>query len=330
MEQERLLQSGSAKQELDRLMKFKSSLERFLHILLTPKQNIPFGLKDNIQNLENKIVNMLSNRPRKGFSQGQQKLQHSQGQVGGDFGILQQSSNGSSLKNNVNSLNAKNANPLQCNNLQYQVKSGNQQQKFLMQKKLQQQLIQQRSQQKQSQHEQLQQKQQPNIQLQGSQMQQHHPINEMNELNIRQISSSKPIPFNPSCIGQRQTYNQQEQKIPAPLPISSLKSISILSPQISQHSSAQMDQQSVSSPTVNPSSPVSSNQLIEHEKQFSNISSFSNPGNAGPQQSSPIDQYLSDITPGISVSSFLDDEKNVTERPLEYLIRMVSIWYTCI
>lgn len=258
-------------------------------------------------------------------------------QVGG-LGTMQQSSIGASLQNNVNSLMQNNTNPLQRNALQHQVKQEHQ---FVMQKKLQQQLFQHRLQQQQPQHQQLQQKQQPNIQLEGSQMQQHHPINEMNELNMRQISSIKPVPIHsPYQIGPRQAYYQQQQKIPTSFPISSPQSIPISSPQISQHSSPQIDQQpllssisksltplqSMSSPVVDPSSPVPSTQPSEHDKQLSNISSLSNPGNAGPQQSGPIIQSLADFTPGISVSSLLDGKTNVTERPLDFLLRMVSMY----
>lgn len=77
---------------------------------------------------------------------------------------------------------------------------------------------------------------------------------------------------------------------------------------------------------VDPSSPVPSTQQIDHEKQLSNISSLSNPGNTVPQQSGPIVQSLADFTPGISSSSMLDGKINATERPLDYLLRMVSIY----
>ncbi|XP_058105043.1 mediator of RNA polymerase II transcription subunit 15a-like [Magnolia sinica] len=179
-----------------------------------------------------------------------------------------------------------------------------------------------------------QQKQQQSAQLQPHQMPQLHQMNEANESKMR--SGAGPDLFSQQQpVGQRLAY-QQQLKIGAPFPTSSPQLQSV-SPQISQHSSPQIDQQSLlpslpkaasplqsaTSPFVvhSPSTPLSSSPIpLDPEKPLSGISSNSKAGNL--------------LTSGMSPSLFLQDftspdgnqggKSSTVERPLERLIKVVQ------
>ncbi|KAL9463036.1 hypothetical protein AB3S75_000948 [Citrus x aurantiifolia] len=206
------------------------------------------------------------------------------------------------------------------------------QQQQLMQQLQQQQLMQQ-LQQQQQQHQQQQQqqqhqqaKQQLPAQLPTHQMPQLNQMNDVNDLKIRQGMAVKPGVFQHHLTsGQRSAYSHQQLKPGAQFPISSPQLLHTASPQIPQHSSPQIDQQnllqsitkngtplqSVNSPFVVPfpSTPMAPSPMPwDSEKHINCISSLSNAGNIGHQQTTSAQAAAPSLaigTPGISASPLL-------------------------
>ncbi|WCJ40445.1 Mediator of RNA polymerase II transcription subunit 15a [Euphorbia peplus] len=187
---------------------------------------------------------------------------------------------------------------------------------------------------------------------------QMHPMNDMNDLKIRQVMGVKPGVF------QRTPYTHQQMKSGASLPISSPQLLQAASPQLSQNSSPQIDQQnllsssltkartplqSANSPFIvpSPSTPLAPSPMPgDAEKPLSGLSLLSNGGNVGQQQANvaqPPTPSLAIGTPGISASPLLAEftgsdgggpgndmgtiasgKANISEQPLERLIKAVK------
>ncbi|XP_042951247.1 mediator of RNA polymerase II transcription subunit 15a-like isoform X3 [Carya illinoinensis] len=233
-----------------------------------------------------------------------------------------------------------------------------QMQQHLMQK---QHLMQQQQQQQQQQlHQQP--KQQMSAQLQSQQIPQLHQTNDANELKIRPGLGVKPGVFQQHLpAGQRAAYPHQQLKPGASFPTSSPQLLQAVSPQILQHSSPQVDQQNVlasitkagtplqsaNSPFVvpSPSTPLAPSPMPgDSEKPISGVSSLSNAGNIGHQQTSGVGAPAPSLaigTPGISASPLLAEftgqegthgnalmnvsgKSSITEQPLERLIKAVK------
>ncbi|XP_041000124.1 mediator of RNA polymerase II transcription subunit 15a-like isoform X3 [Juglans microcarpa x Juglans regia] len=251
---------------------------------------------------------------------------------------------------------------------QQQHQQQQQQQQQHQQQQQQQQHQQQHQQQQQHQHQQQQQqqlhqqpKQQLSAQLQTHQISQIHQINDVNDLKMRQGLGVKPGVFQQHLsAGQRAAYSHQQLKSGGSFPISSPQ-LQVASPQILQHSSPQIDQQNVlssltkagtplqsaSSPFVvpSPSTPLAPSPMPgDAEKPITGVSSHSNAGNIGHQQTSGVGAPVPSLaigTPGISASPLLAEftgqdgtlgnalmnvsgKSSITEQPLERLIKAVK------
>ncbi|GAY65148.1 hypothetical protein CUMW_239020 [Citrus unshiu] len=273
-----------------------------------------------------------------------------------------------------------NINPLQSNSnmMQHQHLKQHQEQQILQSQQLKQmqqrhmqfqkqQLMQQQQQQQhqQQQHQQQQHqqaKQQLPAQLPTHQMPQLNQMNDVNDLKIRQGMAVKPGVFQQHLTsGQRSAYSHQPLKPGAQFSISSPQLLQTASPQIPQHSSPQVDQQNllqsitksgtplqpVNSPFVvpSPSTPMAPSPMPgDSEKPISGISSLSNAGNIGHQQTTSAQAAAPSLaigTPGISASPLLAEftgpdgahgnaltaisiKASVTEQPLERLIKAVK------
>ncbi|KAG2723191.1 hypothetical protein I3843_02G137400 [Carya illinoinensis] len=233
------------------------------------------------------------------------------------------------------------------------------------QQQQQQQQHQQQHQQQQQQHQQQQLHQQPKQQLSAQlhthQISQIHQINDVSDLKMRQGLGVKPGVFQQHLsAGQRAAYSHQQLKLGGSFPISSPQ-LQVASPQILQHSSPQIDQQNVlssltkvgtplqsaSSPFVvpSPSTPLAPSPMPgDAEKPISSVSSHSNAGNIGHQQTSGVGAPVPSLaigTPGISASPLLAEftgqdgtlgnalmnvsgKSSITEQPLERLIKAVK------
>lgn len=161
--------------------------------------------------------------------------------------------------------------------------------------------------------------------------------------------------------GQRSAYPHQQLKSSSPFTISSNQLLQASSPQILQHSSPQVDQQnllstlskagtplqSANSPFVvpSPSTPLAPSPMPgDSEKPAPGVSSLSNAGNVGQQQTTGVvapAQSLAIGTPGISASPLLAEfsgpegthantlaavsgKSSITEQPLDRLIKAVK------
>ncbi|XP_022154411.1 mediator of RNA polymerase II transcription subunit 15a [Momordica charantia] len=198
------------------------------------------------------------------------------------------------------------------------------------------------------------------MQMQAHQMSHLNPINEINDLKMRQGLAVKPGMFQHLPATQRSAYSHPQLKPGTSFPISP-PIFQAASPQVAQNSSPQVDQQSLlssitktgtplqsaSSPFVVPSpstSPVAPSPIPgDSEKPMSAVSSLTNAGNTGQQTSvsGTQAQSLAIGTPGISASPLLAEfsgtdgsyvnalptvsgKSNVTEQPLERLIKAVK------
>ncbi|XP_077248369.1 mediator of RNA polymerase II transcription subunit 15a-like [Tasmannia lanceolata] len=251
------------------------------------------------------------------------------------------------LQSNINLLQP-NSNMLQHQHLKQEMQTQQLKQQF-QQLHMQQQLVQQ-------QQKQLHQ-QQKSTQLPAHQMPQLNQLNDANELKVRQGTSIKPGLFQQNHpASQHPTYHQQLKMPGAPFPIPSPQLVQGgPSPQISQNSSPQIDQQSLlaslpkagtplssaNSPFIvpSPSTPLAPSPMPgDPEKpQPSGISSASYAGTIGLTQP----QSLAIGTPGMSASPLLAEftavdghrstaptvfsaTSSVTEQPLERLIKAVK------
>ncbi|KAK3187914.1 hypothetical protein Dsin_027475 [Dipteronia sinensis] len=235
----------------------------------------------------------------------------------------------------------------------------------IQQRQIQQQLLQKQQQlHQQQQQQQLHQqaKQQLPAQLQTHQMQQLHQMNDVGDLKMRQGMGVKPGVFQQHMSSsQRPAYSHQQLKPGASFPISSPQLLQAASPQMPQHPSPHVDQQnllsslpktgtpsqSANSPFVvpSPSTPLAPSPMPgDSEKPISGISSFSNAGNIGHQQTTSAQAAAPSLaigTPGISASPLLAEftgpdgthgtalvavpgKSSATEQPLERLLKAVK------
>ncbi|XWS11745.1 hypothetical protein CRYUN_Cryun37aG0026500 [Craigia yunnanensis] len=355
--------------------------------------SVPTMQPNNMRSLQH---NSLSSLP--GVSTAQQTMLNSlqpgssldsgQGNAIGSMqqvapGPLQQNPVSTSQQANINSLSSQsglsvlqqNMNPLQSNSNMLQHQHLEQQQLLHSQKykqqfqqrqmqhqymQQQQQLLQQQQQQQQQQlHQQA--KQQLPSQLQTHQMPQLHQMNDVNDMR-QGMGVVKPAVFQQHLpAGQRQSYTHQQLKPGGQYHISSPQLLQAVSPQMPQHSSPQVDPQSllvsisktgtplqsVNSPFIvpSPSTPLAPSTMPgEYEKPVPGTSLFSNAANVGHQQGTGVQagsQSLAIGTPGISASPLLAEftgadgthanalttvssKSNITEQPLERLMKAVK------
>ncbi|KAG1359670.1 putative mediator of RNA polymerase II transcription subunit 15a-like [Cocos nucifera] len=158
-----------------------------------------------------------------------------------------------------------------------------------------------------------------------------HQTNEANESKVRSGLGIKPGLYQQHHpAGQHHGYYHQQLKPSASgasFPISSPQNIQVLSPQISHHSSPQVDQfsllssqvkaatplQSAGSPFVpSPFTPLAPSPIpADSERHFSGISSLTNAGHVGHQQSALAPpQALAVGIPDISASSILEESSS--------------------
>ncbi|OVA09212.1 hypothetical protein BVC80_659g44 [Macleaya cordata] len=293
------------------------------------------------------MINTLQHGSVLELGQGNALSTLQQGAVGGS---IQKSTSNASQQANVNTLSQNIMNALPSNMIHHQHLKQHQEQHLtptqqmkqhfqrqLMQQQHEQQILKQKHQQLpllQQQHLQRQQKLPQSAQSLAQQMPQvHHQMSEVSESKVRSsmgvnvISGTFQQHFS---AGQHSAYNNHQQlKTGASFHISSPQLLQAASSQISQHSSPQIDQQSMltslskagtplqsaNSPSISlsPSTPLASSPLPgKPEKQNSGLSSLSNAGNIGqtqtaisslPQQA----QSLAIATPGISASPLLEE-----------------------
>ncbi|KAK3122456.1 hypothetical protein QOZ80_8BG0669810 [Eleusine coracana subsp. coracana] len=286
-------------------------------------------------------------------SMGGALQQGSTGSMQGATNAQQQSSSNmlshnsmSTMQPNINSMQA-NASSLQ------QLKQQQQQEHHMMQSQQMKRQILQQLQQKQMLQQQLPIQQQLQKQQQAQmQVPQLHSGNDVNELKVRQGTAMKSGMY--QQVGQRGNYYQQLKQGGA-FPISSPQNLQASSPQISHHS-PQVDQHnllpsqlktgtplhSANSPFVpSPSPPVAPSPIpVDSDKPLSNLSSLTNTGQAGHQQTSLATQTQSIAvnTPGISASPLLAEftsadgsqatiptqvpaKSSAAERPLDRLLK---------
>jgi PAX-interacting protein 1 len=345
----------------------------------TMQQNNMTGMQQNsmsslsgVSTVQQNMMNPLQSSSN--MDPGQGNALNSLQQV--PVGSIQQTSVSAPQQANMNALSSQmlqgNINPLQSNSgilhnqhLKQEQQQQQQQQMYQNQfkqqfqhRQMQQQLMQKQQiiqQQQQQQQQQLQQqaKQQLPGQLQTHQMPQLHQINDVNDVKMRPGMGVKPGAFQQHLsVGQR-AYPHQQLKSGSPFPSTQL--LQAQSPQISQHSSPQVDQQNLlvpkagtplqtaSSPFVipSPSTPMAPSPMPgDSEKP----SSLSNAANIGHQQTTGAGAQVQSLaigTPGISASPLLAEfsgpdgthanalstisgKSSVTEQPLERLIKAVS------
>ncbi|KAG1361434.1 mediator of RNA polymerase II transcription subunit 15a [Cocos nucifera] len=234
------------------------------------------------------------------------------------------------------------------------------QQRHMQQQMLQQQQKQQLMQSQPSVQQQLHQQQKQPAQMPAHQMPHLHQTNEVNESKVRPGLGIKAGLYQQHYSASQRSGYYHQLKPGASFPISSPQNLQSSSPQISHHSSPQIDQhnllpsqvkagtplQSANSPFVpSPSTPLAPSPIpADSEKQLSGLSSLTNAGHVGHQQSAlapPQTQSLAVGTPGISASPFLAEytspdgnqtnvpsvvpgKTSASERPLERLIKVVK------
>ncbi|GAB2282672.1 hypothetical protein Dimus_017209 [Dionaea muscipula] len=338
-------------------------------------QNSTTMQQSNLASLQHGSVSSLTAIASSNLDSGQQNVPSSMQQV--NMGSVQQIPVSTPQQSNVNAVPLQsgvnmlqpnisapqsNSNMLQNQHLKQQQEQQimqSQQLKY-QQRQIQQQLLQKQQIMQQQQLHQLtkQQFQQPG-QMQPHQMPQVQ-ISDANDTKLRQgVGGLKPGVL-PHHLPQGQRYSIQQVKSGGTFPNSSLQLPHTLSPQINQHSSPQIDQQSMlppltkvgtplqsaNSPFVvhSPSTPLAPSPIPgESEKPNNALSSLSNVANMGHQQTigaSVSAPSLAIGTPGISASPLLDEftvpdgnhgsastisgKHGVMEKPLERLLKAVS------
>ncbi|XP_062012017.1 mediator of RNA polymerase II transcription subunit 15a isoform X2 [Rosa rugosa] len=344
----------------------------------TMQQNNMTGMQQNsmsslsgVSTAQQNMMNPL--QPSSNMDPGQGTALNSLQQV--PVGSIQQTPVSAPQQANMNALSSQNGinmlqsniNPLQSNSGMLHSQHLKQQEQQLYQNQLKQQQFQQRQmqqqqlmqkqqiiqQQQQQQQQQLQQqaKQQLPGQLQAHQMPQLHQISDVNDVKIRPGMGVKPGAFQQHMPAGQRAYPHSQLKPGSPYPItSSNQLLQAQSPQLSQHSSPQVDQpllvpkaQNASSPFVipSPSTPIAPSPMPgDSEKP----SSLTNAGNVGHQQTTAVGAQVQSLaigTPGISASPLLAEfigpdgthanalsaisgKSSVTEQPLERLIKAVK------
>ncbi|KAM7259082.1 hypothetical protein ACFE04_014823 [Oxalis oulophora] len=335
------------------------------------------NLQGPMSGMNNSAPQNMINSPQQGSNlesgQSQANQLSSMGQVG--VGSVQQNTNPQQA--NINSLTSQNMlqpniNQLQSNNM-LQHQHLKQQEHQMMQtqqiKQMQQRQMQQHMMQKQQILQQQQQQQTPPQHIQQlhqqakPQLSGQLPMNDVNDMKMRQGFGIKPgAAFQQNMGQQRAAYPHQQLKSGASFPISSPQMPQAASPQLLQHSSPQVDQQnllstltrtgtplqSANSPFIvpSPSTPLLAPSPMpgESEKLVGSISSLSNAGSMPHQQTTgPQTTTASSLaigTPGISASPLLAEftspdathanalpttgKPAVTENPIERLMRAVN------
>ncbi|KAD6453822.1 hypothetical protein E3N88_08528 [Mikania micrantha] len=291
----------------------------------------------------NVLQNMMNSmHPSSDFDPGQNKNMNSSQHV--SSGSIQQNTVSGPQQVNINPMSLQvNSNMLQHPNNKQEQLLQSQQMKQFQQRQMQQQFLHKQLMQQQL-HQQA--KQTLSGQMLGNQLSQPHQINDGSDMKVRQMVNVKSdvlqLHHATAISAQRSTYNQQ---LKPGVPISTHLLVSA-SPQMSQHSSPQIDQsnmfKSANSPRTAPSPSTSSASPIPGEL-INGVSSLSNVGNVGHQLPSYAvlpTQSLSIGTPGISASPLLAEftspdgnngdvasigsGKPVTEQPLERLLKAIK------
>ncbi|KAK9941163.1 hypothetical protein M0R45_017784 [Rubus argutus] len=353
-------------------MNLQSSVPTMQQNNMTDVQQNSMSSLSGVSTVQQNMMNPL--QPSSNMDPGQGNTLNSLQQV--PMGSIQQTSVSAPQQANMNALSSQmlqgNINPLQSNSgiLHNQhLKQEQQQQQQMYQNQFKQQLlhrqmqpqlmqkqqiIQQQLQHRQQLHQQA--KQQLPGQLQTHQMPQLHQINDVNDVKMRPGMGVKPGAFQQHLsVGQR-AYAHQQLKLGSPFPItSSAQLLQVQCPQISQHSSPQVDQQNLlvpkagtplqtaSSPFVipSPSTPMAPSPMPGDSEKPSSLSNAANIGHQQTTGAGALVQSLAIGTPGISASPLLAEfsgpdgthanalstmsgKSSVTEQPLECLIKADS------
>ncbi|OAY52742.1 mediator of RNA polymerase II transcription subunit 15a [Manihot esculenta] len=344
---------------LPSLSGFSSSQQNTMNSL-QPASNLDSGQGNALSSLQQPVVGSL--QQNSGSAPQQASINNLSSQSG--LNMLQPNI---SLQSNPNMLQHQHLKQqqdqqiLQSQQLKHQLQQRQMQQQLMQKQHLLQQQQQQLHQQAKQQMPAQMQGQQMPAQMQGQQIQQAHQMNDVNEIKIRQGMGVKPGFQQHLPAGQRTAYSHQQMKSGSSFTMSSTQLLQAASPQLSQHSSPQVDQQnlqtsltrtgtplqSANSPFVipSPSTPLAPSPMPgDSEKQITGISSLSNAGNVGQQQTTGAQATAPSLafgTPGMSASPLLAEftgsdgahgnaltttsgKSSVTERPLERLIKAVK------
>ncbi|VAI87104.1 unnamed protein product [Triticum turgidum subsp. durum] len=349
-------------EQYDRMKSFKIMLERILQMLQISKSTIQPAMRDKVPQYEKQIISILNSQRRKPVQpQIQQHFQPPAGQAP-NSSISQQQQPSQTLQQHDSHTNPQASLSSMSTGLQSSSAAGIQHVPAPPTKnfsaptqQMKRQMFQQYQQKQQMLQQQLPvqqhlQKQQP-VQMQIPQL---HAGNDVNELKVRQGTAMKPGMYQ-QHLGQRSNYYHQQLKQSGAFPISSPQNnLQASSPQISHHS--QVDQHnplpsqvktgtplhSANSPFVpSPSPSIAPSPIpVDSDKPHSNISSLTNTGQAGHQQTSlvPQTQSIAVNTPGISASPLLAEftsvdgsqanmptqaptKSSAVERPLDRLLK---------
>ncbi|KAF7111805.1 hypothetical protein CFC21_111770 [Triticum aestivum] len=304
------------------------------HVPVPPTTNFSAPTQQNGANIQHQPVSNLEAAQGGNFN----SLQHGsvsgalqQGNTGpmqGTVNTQPQTSSGMLSHNSMSTMQP-NGNSMQANASSLQQLKQQQQDHHMMQsQQMKRQMFQQYQQKQQMLQQQfpIQQQLQKQQQVQ-MQVPQLHAGNDVNESKARQGTAVKPGVYQ-QHLGQRSNYYHQQLKQGGAFPISSPQNLQASSPQISHHS-PQVDQHnllpsqvktgtplnSANSPYVpSPSPSVAPSPIpVDSDKPHSNISSLTNTGQTGHQQTSlaPQTQSIAVNTPGISASPLLAEFTSV-------------------
>ncbi|KAM3210647.1 hypothetical protein ACQJBY_064554 [Aegilops geniculata] len=339
-----------------------SSAAGIQHVPAPPTKNFSAPTQQNGANIQHQADSNLETAQGGNFNSLQHGSVSSALQQGSTVPMqgtmnTQLQTSSSMLSHNSMSTMQPNGNSMQANASSFQQLKQQQQDHQMMQsQQMKRQMFQQYQQKQQMLQQQLPvqqhlQKQQP-VQMQIPQL---HAGNDVNELKVRQGTAMKPGMYQ-QHLGQRSNYYHQQLKQSGAFPISSPQNnLQASSPQISHHS-PQVDQHnplpsqvktgtplhSANSPFVpSPSPSIAPSPIpVDSDKPHSNISSLTNTGQAGHQQTSLVAQTQSIAvnTPGISASPLLAEitsvdgsqanmltqaptKSSAVERPLDRLLK---------
>ncbi|KVH89839.1 Coactivator CBP, KIX domain-containing protein [Cynara cardunculus var. scolymus] len=382
-------------EQVEKLKMIKHVLERCMAFVQVPKSNITPNYKEKLGIYEKQIVNIISTHKRKPgvppqqaqplppphihlTQENQMNPQMQSMNLQNNMGSLQHNSvlpsnaqqnmmsatqPTSNLDPGQNStMNSLNINPLSSQGGMGMLQPNSsilqhQQLKQLPYRQMQQQYLhKQQLIQQQHQFQRQTKQQQQNGQLHMNQLPQLQPINDGNELKLRQQIGVKPEPLQQQQVASQRPAYHQQLKSGAPFSPQLLSASSPLTP---QHSSPQIDQQnllnsltksgtplqSANSPFIvsSPSTTSTSHMPGESEKVNSGVSSLSNAGNIGHQPTGAVlpTQSLAIGTPGISASPLLAEftspdgnhgngasvvstKSSAIEQPIEHLLKVVK------
>uniref|UniRef100_A0A3B6RJ95 Uncharacterized protein n=1 Tax=Triticum aestivum TaxID=4565 RepID=A0A3B6RJ95_WHEAT len=312
-----------------------SSAAGIQHVPAPPTKNFSAPTQQNGANIQHQADSNLETAQGGNFNSLQHGSVSSALQQGSTVPMqgtmnTQLQTSSSMLSHNSMSTMQPNGNSMQANASSFlQLKQQQQDHQMMQSQQMKRQMFQQYQQKQQMLQQQLPvqqhlQKQQP-VQMQIPQL---HAGNDVNEVKVRQGTAMKPGMYQ-QHLGQRSNYYHQQLKQSGAFPISSPQNnLQASSPQISHHS-PQVDQHnplpsqvktgtplhSVNSPFVpSPSPSIAPSPItVDSDKPHSNISSLTNTGQAGHQQTSlvPQTQSIAVNTPGISASPLLAEFTSV-------------------